>query len=160
MKSQELTIKEEKACIEYVECGSMTDAYISAFGQGDATRKSINERASRLFSKRKIVARVQKLKDQIELEGIYSINKSIKRDLKLISKYEAAVEIIENTESPQKEIEAAQRVCRAIGVTGYNGAQDRVSKMLGYFEKDNRQTSPKTSINIPPIKWVEEDDKD
>ena len=56
-----LTQKEEKAVLHYIENGDKSKAYRHAYNASRMKAKTINEAACRLFAKRKIKARVAEL---------------------------------------------------------------------------------------------------
>lgn len=134
-----LTTKMEMFCQEVVKQPTYSAAYRIAYDSKNMTDKSINEEASKLMSDPNISQRVKELKKGVAEKAIYSIEKSIKRDLSLIERYEAALDVLENIDAPAKDIEVAERTIKYIGATGYSQAQDRISKQSGYFEKNNKQ---------------------
>ena len=134
-----LTKKQEIFCQEVVRQSSYSAAYRIAYNTSNWTDKSVNEKASQMMSSVKILSRVNELKKNLENEKLYTLKQSVERDLKLIEKYESALEILENPQAITKEVEAAERMIKFIGVAGYNSAQDRLSRQHGFYEKDNDQ---------------------
>lgn len=58
-----LTLKEEKFCQEYtINGGNASDAYRAAFNAKNMKNKTIHEKASRIFRKSKVRARIEELK--------------------------------------------------------------------------------------------------
>lgn len=145
-----LTNKQEIFCKEVLKQDTYSDAYRIAYVVKNMTDKQINEEASLLMKNPKVAQRVKELKSKIESKDLYTLEKSIKRDLKLIERYEAALDVLEDLKSKSKDIQAAERTIRYIGVTGYNSAQDRLSKQHGFNEKDNSQSKSETTniINL------------
>lgn len=141
-----LTPKQEKFCQAFVLLGDKSAAYRKAYSTARMKPASINVNASKLCNNTKIALRIKELKSELEKKNIYTLEASIKRDLKLIERYEKALDILENPKSKDREIEAAERTIRFIGASGYNSAQDRLSKQHGFNEKDNSQKE--TSVNI------------
>ncbi|NIQ16563.1 MAG: hypothetical protein GTO02_19895, partial [Candidatus Dadabacteria bacterium] len=103
-------------------------------------------------------SRIKELQKELEEKEIYTLEQSIKRDLKLIEMYEKALQILADVNSLEQDVIAANRTIKYISASGYSSAQDRIAKMQGFYEKDNEQS--KAEINIPPIKWVETLDDD
>lgn len=68
----DLTQKEEKACQEYLKCGDKSKAYRLAYNCKNMKPETINSKASLLFSKDKIRARVEELQKKIEKKNILS----------------------------------------------------------------------------------------
>lgn len=151
---RKLTLKQEKFCQEYVKLGNASEAYRASYKAGRMKDKTINETASKLLKSPKITTRVKELKDEIKERNLYTVEKSIQRDLKLIERYERALDILEDNKSKKKDIEIAQRTLKYIGNQGYSTAQDRISKQQGFFEKDNTQkaSSPRQIINMSDYK--------
>lgn len=145
-----LTVKQERFCIEVVKQPTYSAAYRIAYNASGMTDKTINEKASELMSRGKIKARVAELKKKLENKQLYTLEQSIKRDIKLIERYEAALDVLENDKAESKQIEAAERTIRYIGASGYSSAQERLSKQSGWFEKDNKQKEPNVTnvINL------------
>lgn len=146
-----LTPKQERFCQEYVRTGNKSEAYRLAYDAENMLPETIHEKSSRLSTTDKVRTRIQELQGEMKDRFMYSLSESVQKDLRLIERYEAALEILENPEAPKKEVEVAQRVIRYIGATGYSSAQERLSKQGGFFDKDNRQKAP--DINISPIEW-------
>jgi len=134
-----LTIKQENFAQEVVKQGNYSNAYRAAYDCARMTSKQINEEASILMSNPKISQRVEDLKSIIQSKKIYTVEQSIKRDIRLIERYECALDVLEDNTSENKDVEIAERLIRHIGQSGYSSAQDRISKQSGFYEKDNSQ---------------------
>lgn len=65
-KMSKLTIKQEKFCNKYVECGNASEAYRFAYDCSKMKEKSVNENASVMFNNAKIAARVDELKNELK----------------------------------------------------------------------------------------------
>lgn len=136
-----LTSKQEIFCIEVVKQPTLSAAYRVAYETQNMSDEAVNVEASVLMKNPKIAIRVQELKNQVTKKELYTLEQSIRRDLSLIQRYEAALDVLENIESKDKDIEAAERTIKFIGSNGYNSAQERLSKQHGFFERDNTQKS-------------------
>ena len=134
-----LTPKQEKFCIEYVKTGNKSEAYRLAYDAENMASDTINNKAYALSEKGDIRARIEELKKELEEEELYTLRQSIEADLRLIKRYEDALTTLEEKDSDERSIEAAQRTIRYIGANGYSSAQDRLAKKQGWFEKDNKQ---------------------
>lgn len=141
-----LTPKQEKFCIEYLKTGNKSEAYRLAYDVGNMANETINNNAYKLFDNNEITTRIEELKNNIEEKELYTLEESIKKDLRLIKRYEDALDILENKASKTEDIEAAKRTIKYIGANGYSSAQDRLSKKQGWFEKNNKQIQPTTNI--------------
>jgi len=142
-----LTKKQEMFCIEVLKQPTLSAAYRIAYDAKNMSAETINRKASELMSNGKIAARVNELKAKVEKKELYTLEQSIKRDLKLIGRYESALDVLENNQASPSEIQAAERTIKYIGASGYSSAQERLAKQSGWFSKDNAQK--KTEINIP-----------
>lgn len=145
-----LTKKQEIFCNEVLKQDTYSDAYRIAYDTKNMSDEVINKEASLLMNNRKITVRLQELKQKVENKVLYTIEQSINRDLKLIQRYESALDVLEDIKSNDNEITAAERTIKFIGSTGYNSAQDRLSKQHGFNEKDNSQSKAETTniINL------------
>ena len=63
--NEKLSIKQEKFCNYYLECGNASEAYRRAFSCDRMSDKSIWEKASILLAKAKVRARVDELRDEM-----------------------------------------------------------------------------------------------
>ena len=141
-----LTNKQELFCQEYMKTGNKSEAYRRAYSTSNMSESSINVNASNMDKNTKIALRIKELQDKQKKKYEYTLEKSVKRDLNLIKTFEAALEILQNIYSNEQEISAADRTIKYIGATGYSQAQDRLSKQLGFYEKDNKQKEVKLNV--------------
>jgi len=149
-----LTKKQELFCQQVIKQDTYSDAYRIAYDCSNSTSETVNVNACKLMSDTNIIQRVNELKKKVESKVLYSIEKSIKRDLNLIERYESALDVLENDKSTDKDVTTAERTIKYISVTGYNSAQDRLSKQHGFFEKDNRQQTDLTVDNKVSIRFT------
>ena len=149
-----LTPKQERFCELFVRFGDKSKAYRGAYDAENMKPENINNKAYELSERGDIRGRIEELRAEVREKEVYTLEKSIKRDISLIEKYEAALEILENADAPQNEVKAAERMIKFIGAQGYNSAQERLSKQHGFFERDNSQKQ--SDISIPIIEWVKE----
>lgn len=149
-----LTSKQEKFCVEVIKQPTLSDAYRIAYDVENMSDEVINKEASLLMKNRKVSVRVGELKKELEEKEIYTLSQSIRRDLKLIERYEKALDILDNVDSNEKDITAANRTIKHIGSNGYNSAQERLSKQHGFFSKDNNQKkiSERVIVNMSDYK--------
>jgi phage terminase small subunit len=152
----DLTPKQEKFCIEYVKHGNKTEAYRSAYNTSNMKNETIHVKACELFTVGKVKVRIEELQSTLEKKEIYTLEESIKRDLKLIEMYEKALQVLADVNSLEQDVIAANRTIKYISASGYSSAQDRIAKMQGFYEKDNEQS--KGEFNIPIINWVGDED--
>ena len=140
-----LTNKQELFCQEVIKQHTYSDAYRIAYDCSRSTSETVNVNASKLMADANIIQRVKELKSKIESKVLYTIEKSIKRDLNLIERYEASLDVLENDKSTDKDVDTAERTIKFITVSGYNSAQDRLAKQHGFYEEHNRQ---KTDLSV------------
>lgn len=134
-----LTSKQEMYSIEVVKQDTLSAAYRIAYDASGMSDEAVNVEASKLMKDPKIALRVKELRKEVEKKELYTIEKSVKRDLRNIERYEAALDVLENDTSTDKEIAVAERTIKHIGANGYNSAQERLSKQHGFFKIDNNQ---------------------
>ena len=134
-----LTSKQEMYSIEVVKQDTLSAAYRIAYDASGMTDKQVNEEASKLMKNPKIAQRVSELRKEVENKELYTLEDSIKRDIKLIERFEAALDVLENNQSTDDDIKVAERTIKHVGTNGYNSAQERLSKQHGFFSKDNKQ---------------------
>lgn len=148
---KKLSPKRELFCQKYVEIGSKSLAYRVAYTTQNMKPETINNKAYVLSNKDEIRARVEELQKALTDKNLYELEESVKKDLNLIQKYEDALEILSNEASDDETVTIAQRTIKFIGSNGYSSAQDRLSKQLGFFEKNNSQKGNGThSVIILP----------
>lgn len=134
-----LTKKQETFCKEVLKQDTYSAAYRIAYNASNMTDESVNVNASKLMADAKIALRVNELKEKLEDKLLYTLKQSIERDLKLIQRYESALDVLENDKSEPSQVEVAERTIKFITHSGYNNAQERLSKQHGFFSKDNTQ---------------------
>lgn len=72
-KPMKLTIKQEKFCNYFLECGNASEAYRRAYNAGNMKEKTVWEKASELLRNDKVKTRVEELRK--ELSDISKITK-------------------------------------------------------------------------------------
>lgn len=126
-KDTNLTPKQEAFCRHYAIDGkSQRQAYISAYGQGNKTDKSIDELASRLLKNVKVVSRCKELKDSLADKVIWEKADMI-NDLKKIAEEcrDAPVKVMLKG---KLSIESIDSKARGVAVNAIKAA----SEILGY----------------------------
>ena len=108
------------------------------------------------------IPKIQEYKEQKQKEVAeeidYKLKDSIEEDRELIVLYKSCLDVLQNPKSKDKEIEASERTIKFIGSSAYNSAKDRLSKQLGFFEKDNKQKKAELTqiLNNDPLKSDED----
>jgi len=149
---RKLTLKQERFCTEYIQLGNKSKAYKKAYSTVRMKPETINSKAYLLSGKDYIRARIKDLQKIILDEKLYDIKESIRRDLKLIDRYENSIDILLDEQSNEEAVKVAERTLKHIGSHGYNSIQNRLSTQLGFYEKDNHQKKdhkPTVHIFIP-----------
>ena len=111
---------------------------------------SINSAVKELMKNPLINDYIAELQEKSQKAFIHTIEDSLKLDYEIIQTYNDNVSILKNIKSTKKQIEVAQRVLNYIGVAGFNAAQERIAKKLGYYEKDKQPlpTETKAVVNV------------
>ena len=72
--AKKLTIKQEKFCNKYLECGNASEAYRFAYDCSKRSESTVGENASRQLANSKVAARIAYLKDHLaEAAGISAL---------------------------------------------------------------------------------------
>lgn len=146
MSKRKLTPKQEKFCQLYVNGATKADAYRGAYSTKNQSNSTITNNAYMLSMRSDVSARIEQLRKELAQKNKYTLEKSVKKDLQIIEMYERALHILQDDKSDTKQIETANRTIKYIGATGYSQAQDRLSKQLGFYEKDNKQKEVKLNV--------------
>lgn len=146
MKFNNLTIKQEAFCQAYIKSGDASKSYREVYSFKNMKPEVIHVRACELLKNSKVSVRIHELQSIAqkvsETEFKHTISDSLKLDIEIIERYKKHIAVLENPKSTDKEIEVAKRTIQFIGIKGFDSAMDRVSKKLGFYEKDNFQKNP------------------
>lgn len=144
MPHTKLTNKQEAFAQGVLKYDTLIEAHKKAY-PNNLTDKQRYEVASGMMKNPKIVQRIKQLQSAVTKRRVYSLEKSVKRDLELIERYEAFLDVLSNEESTDDEVRVAERTMRFIGVKAYQGAQERLAKQHGFFGEHNHQKNPSIS---------------
>jgi phage terminase small subunit len=133
-KKKALTQKQEKAAQHFVEHGNKSDAYRHAYSTKNFTAKSVNEKASQLFSVVKVKSRVE------ELQAATLKRHEITVD-SLAAEYEEAKQLALKIERPEAAIKAIDGKAR---ITGHD------KKVIDLRSTDG-------SMSPTGINWIEDE---
>lgn len=136
---KELTIKQKKFCEKYIELGNKMEAYKQSYSASKMADTTINKCVQELFNNHLITTYINKLQKENVKEFKHTLTDSLKYDFALIDRYNKHLEILEDPEAKEDQLKASRRTMSFIGAQGFNAAMDRVSKKLGFYEKDNQQ---------------------
>lgn len=76
--AMKLTVKQEKFCNKYLECGNASEAYRFVYGCKNWTDKSIWEKASTLLSNVKVQTRVTELQKELQKRSDIDKDEAVK----------------------------------------------------------------------------------
>lgn len=141
-KGTNLTPKQRKFCEKYIELGNKQEAYRQSYNAVNMQYNSINSAVKELMKNPLINDYIAEIQEKSQKAFIHTIEDSLKLDYEMIQTYNDNVAVLRNIKSTKKQIEVAQRVLNYIGVAGFNAAQERIAKKLGYYEKDKPITLP------------------
>ena len=139
-----LTLKQENFCREYIKCGNASEAYRKAYNCQNMKPESINRKASELLDNVKITARVQELDKEKKNEAIadaQEIQETLTRLLRGQEQEECVV--VENIHVGCSE---ARIVNKQVTPKDRIKAGETLAKMRGYFDLKLRIE------NVPIIK--------
>lgn len=158
MANQKLTIKEEKFAQAYVKTGNKSEAYRLSYSTKNQTKKSINENASRLSKRIKVLSRIEQLQAEIsernkitidecvqrltsmarfDLNDIYNEDGSLKKLSEIPEDSRMAIESLDTD-----EIKVDGKVVgytRKLKISNRRANLIELMKHLGGYEKDNQQ---------------------
>ena len=83
--AKKLTIKQEKFCSKYLECGNASEAYRFAYDCSRMTDKSVWERASSLLADVKVASRVKQLQKQLAEKEFITKEELIRLNVSIIN---------------------------------------------------------------------------
>jgi phage terminase small subunit len=171
MEHKKLTSKEDKAAQEYIICLNKTEAYISSHATSKMKRTSINRKATELFQRPHVEARVRHLLEQKEKDSRIEINELVSTLAAMVrfdvSEFYDDNGCLKNVHS--MSLTARQMISHIESQEAYNSkgefigttkkirniskldAIEKLMKHLGGYEKDNFQK--KVEINTTVIKW-------
>jgi len=154
-----LTPKQMKFCEKYIELGNQMQAYKIAYNVDKMTDNAVNKEAWVLLKNPKLTQYIDELKAKTQKVFIHTIEDSLKLDYQLIENYNHQVSVLNNPKSTKKNIEVAQRVLKFIGSVGFNAAQDRVAKKLGFYEKDKQNNAVTINVGVTKeeVKQISQD---
>jgi len=150
-KGTNLTPKQRKFCEKFIELGNKQQAYKESYNAINMQYNSINSAVKELMKNPLINNYIAELQEKSQKEFIHTIQDSLKLDYDMIENYNRNVAVLSNMKSTKKQIEVAQRVLNFIGVAGFNAAQERIAKKLGYYEKDKPILPPSQVTNTVSI---------
>ena len=175
-----LTKKQEAFAQAVLVEDTLSDAYRAAYDCSGMTAKSVNEKASELAKHVKVTPRIAELRDRAEkatdvtLERImreqariafadpleiYNDDGSLKPLSEMSADARAAIASIETeTRMTGRDDGAGECVIRKFKLHSKAAAQESLIRMLGGYEKDNRQKGD-IMPKIPSVpNWVESND--
>lgn len=143
MKTNNLTLKQENFALAFIRLGDKSAAYREVYSCSNMKPATIHSKASLLSDNGKVRARLEELqsiaKNVAEIEFKHTLKDSLNLDFELINRYNKHLQILENPLSTTKQVNTAKRAMAFIKVQGFNAAMERVSKKLGFYEKNNEQ---------------------
>jgi len=167
-KGDELTLKEEKFCQEYIKTGNCTEAYKASYDCENVTDESINQLAYRTYQKVKIRLRIKELmkpldkKFRIELTDIQKqLDAIINSDIRDYVSFKNGVIKIKNfdelTDQQALAIEKIKYTQAGIELClhGKSWSIDRICKLMGYDKPIKVAETDTEGNNIPTSVTVE-----
>jgi phage terminase small subunit len=160
--AKNLTLKQEKFCLEYIETGNASEAYRRAFNTERMKPETVNRNAKAMIDDSKIATRLQALKKpviekmELNLEKVLTENMHLaffdirtmfneNGTLKPVSEWSdsigASVKSIEIDELYEGSGKDRIRIGETKKVQFWDkgAAIDKLMKHLGAYEKDNKQ---------------------
>lgn len=107
-KKNQLTPKQEKFCLVYLETGNASEAYRRAYDAGGMSDTSINRKAKELLDNGKISARLSELRAPILQRHAITVDT-------LLAELEEARRLAMETESPAPAVSATMGKAKLLG---------------------------------------------
>lgn len=158
MKRKELTQKQERFALAYIETGNASEAYRKAYDASRMKPETINKRASELLADGAVTGRVGELRqaafdkavvsearviEELARIGLFDPGQLFADDGSLLPVKKMAPEVRAAIASIEiEEIDADGKVIgrvKKVKLWDKNSAADKLLRHLGSYEKDNRQ---------------------
>ena len=109
-KKRNLTPKQKKFCLKYVETGNQIESYKYSYAAENMSYSSINTACYRLLKNTIIAQYVRELQDALQKEFIHTIEDSLKLDYEMIENYKFQMDILSNRKSTKRQLEVATKL--------------------------------------------------
>lgn len=174
--AQELTVKQENFCQEYIFCGNKTEAFKIAYDTSTMKESTLGWRAHTLSVEPKISTRIAELKAEIQERNKITIDELV-QDLAKMVRFDPAdmydelgdLKNIHNMPKPVRQMMAGIDITSLFEKEGKKkihvgylkkiklidklGAIEKLMKHLGGYEKDNKQKKSEVVVfEIPDNK--------
>lgn len=140
-----LTVKQEKFCNKYIECGNASEAYRFAYGCKNWTDKTVWERASTLLRNDKVATRVDDLKAEVKAKSDITKERILEEmsailEAKITDYLEfdgTSIKFKDFSDLTERQVRAIESVKQGkngieLKLHGKNWSIDRICKMLGF----------------------------
>ena len=118
MSNKPLTQKQQNFCAAYVECGSASEAYRTAYNAEKMKTETIHKRANELMSSGAVAGTIKELQRQAAQRNKITVDD-------LLNELEQARQIALNAEKPQ----CAAMVAATIGKAKLLGMLDKIAEV-------------------------------
>ena len=136
MKTKQLTPKQEKFCLKYVECSNATESYKYSYSAGKMLPATIYRKASTVMANRMIVARIAELKRTVEKIAAVDAAQVLRRHAEID---QMDITDILNEDWTFKPLEEWPKVWRTtisgIDIQGIRAGQSDPDAAMGYLKK-------------------------
>lgn len=169
--AKKLTVKQEKFCNKYLECGNASEAYRYAYNCMNQSDSTVWANASRLLGDSKVIARIDYLKNHLaEAAGISALQiirehqkiafsdatrirngwMSLKEFESLTDDEKACIKSIETKQTKRTTPMGDELVDEVVKITCYDKqkALDSIVSMLGYNAPEKKEVTGKDGTPI------------
>ena len=170
-KKKELTIKQEKFCNKYLECGNASEAYRFAYDCSKMSDETVWKRSSELLQNGEVTGRLEYLKNHLaEAAGITALQiirehqkiafsdatrvrngwMSLKDFESLTEDEKACIKSIETKQTKRTTLGGEEVIDEQVKITCYDKqkALDSIVSMLGYNAPDKTELTGKDGSPI------------
>ncbi|GIZ08360.1 terminase small subunit [Flavobacterium sp. UMI-01] len=178
MKSNNLTIKQEKFCQAYIKLGDKSAAYREAYSAERMKANTIHRKAQELFNNGLVTARIEVLQDELKKRNDITIDEIVNGladmlQFDVAELYDEDGKLKNIHQIPKKarlmiselhtdEIFSKNKVIgqsKKVKIFDKLNVVEKLMKHLGGYEKDNRQkeTIVKVSVSKEEIKQISDE---
>ena len=155
-----LTIKQEKFCNYYIECGNASEAYRRAYNAEKMADKTIWERASRLLLECKVSARVEELRAELKEKSDLKKEDTVRWLADLINFEPAEYLYVKSVNDIPKKYRRLVQSLRPtedgflIEFCDKQKAIDQITKMLGWNEAEKHEVGIREPMTSEKAKEI------
>jgi phage terminase small subunit len=147
-ESNNLTLKQEKFCQEYIITGNASEAYRRSYNASKMKDETIHKRANELMSNGVVRGRIGELKGQMSQKFEVTKEKLGNILMNRVLLFEEMQELATKPQLTPQEYDKFTRLMAILKASDANKSIDQLSKMFGLNEPDKQEVEHKGLGNI------------